>query len=162
MISAPSVQRRLPISVEIIAPLKTIDAARSDLATDEDDIVHLIRDRQILAFDLRAEGSQRSEIRIYPPSVDEVRIARKFGILNNPKFDLDTIIPKIISSSRHNIPLSMLRRRLVVSSKHVHHLLEQRLMQAVPGTGDQINQAPMIVRSSIVDFLKSRRIDQWL
>lgn len=171
MISATPVQRRLPINVAIIAPLKTVDAARSDLETDEDDIIHLIRDKQLLAFDLRSEGAQRSEIRIYPPCVDAVRMYRKGQIseadvrqladipeTSEADVRLGKIISQIISSNRHNVPLSMLRRRLVVSSKHVHSLIEQHQLQPVAGTGNRVNQAPMIVRASIVEFLKQRRI----
>ncbi len=166
MIANPPVealQRRLSIAVEIIAPLKSIDAARSDLSTDEDDIIFLIRDKQLLAFDFRTEGANRSEIRIFPPSINAVR-AHRLTASAQPDWsetsdaDLLKIISQIISSNRPSIPLSIFRRRLVISSKHAHALLAQHAVTAVPGTGNTINQAPMIVRATIVEFLKERRI----
>jgi hypothetical protein len=160
MISAAPVQRRLPIIVEIVPPLASIEAARKDLRTDEDEIMYLIQDGQMLAFDLRTPGADKAFVRIWPASIDAIMAARKTGtqVRRIKDEELPSIISKIISIDRSHVRAVILRNRLVTSSTHIHNLIRPGLLEAVPGTGDTINQTPLLIRTSIVAFLKQRRM----
>lgn len=155
----PAVQRRLPIAVETYF-LASIEAARKELRTDEDEVMDLIADRQLLAFDLRTPDAGKSFVRIWPGSIDALADARKIGRLVEPlsEAQVDQIMNYLIGTNRAQVRATLLKERWVTSSTHIHNLIEAKLLQSVAGTGDTINKTPMVIRDSVVTFLKSRRL----
>lgn len=144
--------------------MSSIDAARRDLRTDENEVMDLIADKQLLAFDLRTPNAQKSFVRIYTPSLDACVENRKLGTVNAHGLPpeggpiLDAIITRIIGTNKAHIRASLLKMRWTTSPDHIRHLIEARLLERVAGSGDAVNQTSMITRSSIVALLKARRM----
>jgi hypothetical protein len=157
MTFAAPVQRRLPIEIPVRRPLMSIDAVKGALDLNEDDVMHLIEDRQLpFAFDLRGPSAEKSYVRVWAKSVEEFRAGKKE--IREPKAsDVERVLNDILPPKKLLVT-SDLERALNVVSQHVHNLIAARVLKAVPGTGNAINQSPIILRESAMALLRERRI----
>ncbi len=105
------------------------------------------------AFDLSAAiPSHRRFIRILSRSVFDFKAAVKSSLSNTDVVNL------LFPAARQRFSATECAWAFACDAEHIHALIARGALQKLPGTGDAINQAPFIPRSSLAEFLASRRI----
>ena len=164
MTAAPTqaIQRRLPLTVKLHCPMMDIRAVRGTLRDlDEDDILELISAKALRwAFDLRSNQANRAEVRVFAPCVEEYQSKADSRELKAERefSTIDQVIDWIFPFKRPALKATELKRQWNTGSTHIHNLIRDGLLQAVPGTGDKVNQTPTVLRASAVEFLKARQM----
>ncbi len=155
----PPAQAKPALPVELIVPFLTVAGVRAVLGADEDDVLKLIETRRLRwAFDLRGAGAKRAALRVFAPCVQEYQ-AREQGRPAPPcAATVDQVIDCVFSHKRPILRATELKARWNASSTHLHNLIAAGLLAAVPGTGDCVNQTPMVTRASAIAFLKQRQL----
>lgn len=152
-------QRRLPVKIEIFAPLMDIAGARAALQKDQDEILDLIEDRTIAwAWDI-GTGIARAEIRIFAKCIRGCQTTNgKCGLAGE---DENKIIGQILA--RENNPWiygKRLRHLLNCSSELIIDLIEGGDLSILPGTAWHRGRkgTPCVTRPSVITFLQARRM----
>ena len=152
-------QTHFSLSVENHQPLMTIEAVRGWMPNrDEDDILDLISFKRIAwAFDLRTKGATRAEVRIFAPCVPQCQafLRGESVVTVNTLAD---VVSWLFPHNRQMTKATELKRAFNTSSTHIHNLIRDGLLTAIPGTGDNVNRTPTVTRESVVAFLKERQL----
>lgn len=145
--------------VEITVPFLTVAGVRAVLGSDEDDILKLISARHLRwAFDLRGLGAVRASVRIFAPCVHEYQARQQGHPLPPCATSLEQVFDSIFPHKRPTLRATELKARWNASSTHLHNLIAAGLLTAVSGTGNSVNQTPMVTRASAIEFLKQRQL----
>lgn len=156
------VQRPLPLAVGNTAPvLALMQTCKHVLRVDEDDVLGLIADRQLVAFDLRTEGAARSFPAVWSVSLYFLAGCRcneaprqMFYSIDNPT--TGAVVRSLFPFEREALRLREVMTAFGVTSLHLHRLLESGLLSGTGG--DRVCKAPTISRASVVSFLEARRL----
>ncbi len=158
MIAVASVQRRLPMTVEVRRPLMSLDAVKGALDCSEDDVMHLIADRQLpFAFDLRGPDAGKIYVRVWARSVEQFKNRTTEKVVEAKPADVDRVIRSILPP-KQILFTSHLESAFNVVAQHIHNLIESGCLKIIPGTGNRINQSPAILRESAAALLRERRL----
>lgn len=159
MTSPAALQRKLPILDDHLLVLATISAARAKLpGHDEDDILALIEDGYLLAFNIALQPPplMARELRILPPSLD--LYARQFS--KTPVRAFAHTWPRVLLAGEDKPFLfaPTVALMLTCSPTHVTNLIDAGLLRQLDGTrySRGPNGAACILRESFLGFLKSR------
>ena len=162
MTQAPSkpIQCELSVPVSIHGPMVDVGGARGILRdVDEDGILELISDKVLpWAFDIRKAQAKRSEVRIFTHCVWLYKLAREGQPVTPQVETLEGVVDWLFPHKRPTLWATDLKRQWNTSSTHIHNLIKDGLLQAVPGTGDKINKTPTVLRASAAAFMKERQM----
>jgi hypothetical protein len=159
-----ALQRQLPVADPRLRVLVTINGAREREAFrnyDEDDILWLIENAYLVAFDisLRAgKDSSARELRIFPDSLDYY--AKTNGNPKAKKNPFAATWDRLILSNDTKPFLLSTRAQVILNcgSTHVTNLIDAGHLKQLAGTEYKVgrNGAACISRDSFLAFLKSR------
>lgn len=151
-------QRRLPIKVEVEAPMLGIAAARDILHLDVDMVLELIADRKLAWAWNIGLGKRRSEIRIL------ARCLRGYQASNTScnlaEVPQEEIIAHILAREKKPwIEGVTLKHLLACENDLIIDLVTARELAVMPGTNWRRGPggSPSITRESVINFLKRRR-----
>lgn len=154
-----TIQTILPLNLAMHQPMMTITGARGWLGgKDEDDILDLISHKRIRwAFDIRTKDAKRAEVRIFAPCVAECQ-QYLHGQDVPPVATEFSVVMRWILPNRDVVRATEIKRALNTSSQHIHNLLTDGSLSAIPGTGNSVNKTPSVTRVSVERFLKERQL----
>lgn len=144
-------------------PLIHLQTVRDTLGADEDRAKYLYERGLIrFAFDLSDVGSRRREIRVWRNSFLEY--ARAFA-LKDYSYKERTEAPGELNDVAADcmpkgvrVTIAALHLRWSISSTHLHDLVRAGELAIVPGQTLRQKQSPLLEPSSVLAFLKKRRI----
>lgn len=152
-------QLRMKMAVEVIVPFMTVDAVKGALVVDEDEVLELISAGELRwAFDLRTAKAKRAEVRIFAPCVQEAQLRAQGVAITDYAGSIDEVIDWVFPHKRPVLRATEIDERWNMSSTHIHNLIREGSLQAVAGTGDGVNQTPLVKRESAIAFLKGRQL----
>lgn len=163
-VAPKALQRQLPVVDARLRVLVTISGARQWEAFrnyDEDDLLWLIENDYLVAFDISlrgaAAGSDR-ELRIFPDSLEYYAKTNA-----NPKAKKNPFAiswDRLILANDHKPFLLSTRAQVILNcgATHVIELVKAGLLKQLDGTAFKRGRtgAAVITRDSFVSFLKSR------
>ncbi len=140
----------VPPTVRLALPLVTVETVRAVLDMDEDQVLALIGQRRLRAFDLRTPGARRSCMRVFAPSISAYQRGRQgqSRLMDEIDWVIGSRLKPVASAAE-------LARRCNVSATHLHNLLSCGCLRIVQ-SGDGINLSPLVARASVEEFLSSR------
>ncbi len=142
------------------APLVKLDAVRALFRRSEDDAKFLYESGYLqFAFNLADKDAARAEVRIYNGSIEKYA-ANDLEHLQarGDAAELEAAVRACLPPERGPVKLSALTRLWVISGTHLHDLCSAGEMSLLPGQTLRQKQTPLLVRASVSDFLKRRRI----
>ncbi len=144
------------------APLVKLDAVRALFRRSEDDAKFLYESGYLqFAFNLADKDAARAEVRIFNGSIEKYAAANNLEYLKQRGSDaaeLDAAVRACLPPERGPVKLSALTRLWVISGTHLHDLCSAGEMALLPGQTLRQKQSPLLVRASVAEFLKRRRI----
>jgi hypothetical protein len=114
-----------------------------------------------VAFNLAGPRAQRRLAGIWSPSLREYERQQSVGLevrTRGPECATADVVTDILPSGGRDLRFGEVLRALAIKRRLLHDLLQGALLDAVPGTGDKVSQAPLITRASVVEFLTARRM----
>jgi len=141
--------------------LAMVSTARRVLWVKTPRVMELILDKQLVAFDLRGEASGNALPGIWFQSLRAFWERQHSGCQAALDYGTEATalaIADLLPEHRDRLRLTELEDLFCVSRFHMHNLVRAGLLQAVNGTGNTVNQTPMIPRRSVVEFLTARRM----
>lgn len=170
--SSPIADRKSPKSVQLRfdaierqikswAPLVTLDAVRALFRRSEDDAKFLYEAGYLqFAFNLADKDATRAEVRIFNGSIEKYLVGdlEHLKARGSDAAELDAAVRACLPQGRGAIKLSALTKLWTISSTHLHDLCSANEMALVPGQTLKRKETPLIVRASVMEFLKRRRI----
>jgi hypothetical protein len=152
-------QSKFRLELDVLLPFLDIAGTRAVLeGLDEDDILDAIATKELhWAFDIRTRDAARLEVRVFTPSIRAYQQAQAGCAMAI----VQSVEDVVSQTFRHNKPIiraSEFYRQFNCSSAHVHNLIFEGSLVAVPGTGDRVNQTQSIRRESVISFLKERQL----
>jgi hypothetical protein len=151
-------QRRLPLKLEIEAPMMSIPSARDILHLDVDSLADLIADRSIAWAWNIGLGKRRAEIRILTKCLRGYQATSSSCNLSDK--GEDEIIGYILAREKKPwIEGVSLKFLLACENSHIVELVSAGELAVMPGTSWQPGPggSPRIECASVVEFLKRRR-----
>jgi hypothetical protein len=155
------IQRQFDFTDLDRACLALVSTVKCLVSCDEFKVFQLIRDHELVAFDLSGPGTKKVFPGIWFQSIRAYLQRRAGGCRVPLRYNGEATalaIAELLSVHREKLRLTELTMSLCVTRRHIHNLLEAHLLTAVPGTGDRISRAPLIWRASVVEFLTGRRM----
>ena len=152
-------QLGLPLLIPIERRLAPADALRSHLAATAEEIVGCIECGTIPhAFDLRATRSERSEIRIWMPTVRALMASDGRDPGARAREDVGVIIGELVTA--RDVRSSELERWWCVSHQHIHSLIAAAELRTIRGGAAGRGPAGFAVidSSALREFLMRRRL----
>ena len=157
----PPLQRLLPIFRGRPNCLARMEAVIYVLGLDEFRIADLIADHELVAFDLRGDGAEKSLPCVWSQSIRAYKERAENGCTDALAYNgaaTALAISDIFPERRDALRLTEVTMALGIKRRHVHKLLTAHLLMSVPGTGNHVWQAPQLTRASVVKFLSERRM----
>jgi len=144
-------------------PTMAVETAKGILDLTEDDVVALVDEGALVAWDIRSPGSERRELRILTASVSEYAAARKedaaveHASSIRPQAAIQSVLP------RHEKPFLTgpeIKRALNCGRQHLINLVDAAVLPQMPGTKYRQGPGgwPVIPRAQFVHFLETRVI----
>ena len=154
-----AIERSLPET----RPLVSLKTVMDLLGCDEDRAKYLYESPWLrFAFNLGDVSSKRMEVRIYRGSLMEYARRASVGdysfVPSDKNEGLADVIRDCLPQGQCRLTAAGLHGLWGISSTHLHDLISAGAMAIVPGQELKAKQSPLLVRSSVVEFLKSRRI----
>lgn len=108
------------------------------------------------AWDIRGPGAKRrSEIRVWRTSL--VRFVNGIGPGPDSETE-DVVLDSLFSHSRPELRSTELQRLLAASQNHIATLIESKCLTGLNPPSPGPNGYVRVTRSSVVEFLRARRI----
>lgn len=163
--TAPIVQRELPLRIPLWIPTLTLAGARGSLGVSEDAILVMIEEGEIpWAWNIARRGATRSELRILAACLPNTEARR-------PELKLDQVVRLILGAKRPFVWGKDFYRAWNCDSQHVMNLVKEESLQTLPNhvrpdaSGNKAELAwrrgpggsPCITWNSAVEFIKTRR-----
>lgn len=159
---AAAIQRSFPFAdhreKRRLARLETV---MDELEANEDKVLLLVLDGELVGFNLAGANASRRLLAVWWTSIRNYVQRRDVGqveVYKPVKHETAEVIADILPPGSRDLRFSELKLALGVKSQHLHNLIDDQLLAKVPGTGNAVNQAPMITRASVVSFLEERRV----
>jgi hypothetical protein len=143
------------------APLVTLDAVRALFRRSEDDAKFLYEGGYLqFAFNLADKGATRAEVRIFNGSIEKYAVGdlEHLKARGSDAAELDAAVRACLPPERGPVKLSALTKLWTISSTHLHDLGSAGEIALLPGQTLKQKQTPLLVRASVAEFLKRRRI----
>lgn len=156
-------QLGLPLLIPIERRLAPADTLRSHLAATAEEIVGCIECGTIPhAFDLRANRAERSEVRVWMPTVRALMASDGRDPGARARDDIEVLLRELVPA--RDVRSSELERWWCVSHQHVHGLIAAGELRCVRGgaAGRGPSGFAVLGSEAITEFLRRRRLpDFW-
>lgn len=135
--------------------LARVETVMDHLGIDEDQVLLLAMDGELAGFDLRGGSAERRLLCVWWQSIKDYEARSLYPGQAGAKIPTRTVIEDILPEGRR-LRFTVVKQALGIKSQHLHNLIAAKLLTA--SGGDSVNQAPEIVRASVVSFLEDRRV----
>jgi hypothetical protein len=155
------VQRQFDLGLATGRPMHSVNSAMAILDQDEDAVLNLIELGFLaFAFDIRSPKSSKREPRILTESIRSyLRGDHLRAVVDKSDAALDQALKQLFKHSRPTVRGTEIRRAFNCSSQHILDLVaEDCLKRDEKVKLKTVKSSPAIYRSSVISFLKSRRL----
>ena len=135
-------------------PTVSVSGAALILGCREKEVWNRLEDGSLQnAFNLatRLQGKRRL-IRVLARSIVDFKTGAKSAL------SITDVLNLIFPAPRQRFSATEVAWAFACDGTHIHNLIASGALDRIAGTGDPINRAPWILRSSLADFLISRQI----